>query len=265
MEVGVLTGNPVGILVREVLHALVGDEVVLHPEPFPGVIDPHVRVGGIAIHVPPRARDTAVAHEIGHLVGALRRQRPEIPLHVLAAQCGIGKTLLGVDEVGELHGVPHEEHRGVVAHHVVVALVGVELQGEAAHVPPGVGGAQLTGNGGESGQCPARGSRLQEGRLGVLAHVTGDGELTEGPRSLGVWAAFRNALPVETGELLHQGNVVKHERTVRADGQGLLVRGSRLTGFGGGGNLGIKCHDGVLPSLGRSIAAHARCGDVPPP
>ena len=40
--------------------------------------------------------------------------------------------LLGVDEVRELGRLADEEHRRVVADHVPVAILGVELQGEAA-------------------------------------------------------------------------------------------------------------------------------------
>ena len=55
-----------------------------------------------------------------------------------------GMALLGVDEVLELAGVADEEDRGVVAHQVVVALLGVELDREAARVAAGVR------------RCPAR-------------------------------------------------------------------------------------------------------------
>jgi hypothetical protein len=52
------------------------------------------------------------------------------------------EALLAADEVRELHGVAQEEDRGVVADQVVVALGRVELQREAAHVAPRVGGAR---------------------------------------------------------------------------------------------------------------------------
>ena len=58
--------------------------------------------------------------------------------------------LHGVDEVGELHRVLDEEHRDVVADEVPVALVGVELHREAAHVARGVGRAALAGDGREA-------------------------------------------------------------------------------------------------------------------
>src|SRR5690242_705737 len=60
------------------------------------------------------------------------------------------EPLLAADEVRELHRVADEEDRRVVADQVVVALLGVELQREAAHVAPGVGAARLARDGGEA-------------------------------------------------------------------------------------------------------------------
>jgi hypothetical protein len=70
----------------------------------PGV-DPHVGVAAVAVHVPPGLRDAAVAHQPGDLVRRLRRQRPEVPLHVVVAQVVVLHALLGADEVLELHRV----------------------------------------------------------------------------------------------------------------------------------------------------------------
>ncbi len=51
---------------------------------------------------------------------------------------------------GELQRVLDEEHRGVVADEVVVALFGVELQGEAARVSDGVRTPEVVGDGREA-------------------------------------------------------------------------------------------------------------------
>jgi hypothetical protein len=48
--VAVLPGQFVGLGLGEVLDALVGLEVVLHPEPLTGAVDPHVGVGGVVAH-----------------------------------------------------------------------------------------------------------------------------------------------------------------------------------------------------------------------
>ena len=39
-----------------------------------------------------------------------------------------------MDEVGKLVRIANEEHGGVVAHHVPVAVLGVELDRDAAHI-----------------------------------------------------------------------------------------------------------------------------------
>ena len=126
--VGVLAGDPVGVLLGEEVDPLIGLEVVLDPELVAAGVDPHVGVARVAVHVPPRLRDAAVAHQPGDLVGGLRRQRPEVPLHVVVAQAVVGAALLAADEVLELHRVADEEDRRVVADHVVVALGRIELQ-----------------------------------------------------------------------------------------------------------------------------------------
>ena len=56
----------------------------------------------------------------------------------------------GVDQVGKLHRVLDEEDRDVVADQIPVALVGVELHREAAHVARGVGRAALAEHGREA-------------------------------------------------------------------------------------------------------------------
>ena len=61
---------------------------------------------------------------------------------------------------GNFERVPDEEDRGVVPHQVVVAVLGIELEGEAAGVAHRIGGAPATGDRGEA----------EEG-LGLLADL----------------------------------------------------------------------------------------------
>jgi hypothetical protein len=75
-----------GVGVGEERHALFGMEVILHPELLARSIDPHVGVGAIAIHVPPRAGQPSRTHQIGHLVRRFGIAAPEIPLHVIVAK-----------------------------------------------------------------------------------------------------------------------------------------------------------------------------------
>src|SRR5699024_11788492 len=108
-------------------------------------------LGAVSTHVTEYGRYAAVAQEVGDMVGGLRGAGPEVPLHVRRAQAVV-QALLGANEVRELHAVADEEHRGVVAHDVVVTLLGVELQAEATHVAHGIREAELAGDRGEAGE-----------------------------------------------------------------------------------------------------------------
>ena len=158
-----------------------------------------------------RARDAAVGHQDRHLVGALGRQRPEVPLHVVGAQAGVGQALLGVDEVLELRRVADEEDRRVVADQVVVALLGVELQREAARVAHGVGEALLAGHGREAGEHRRCACRPATGSAALVnwRHVVGHLEEAVRAAALGVHDALGHALAVEVLHLLHDVVVVQ--------------------------------------------------------
>jgi hypothetical protein len=152
-------------------------------------------------------------------VRRLRRERPEVPLHVVVAQVVAEPALLTADEVLELHRVPHEEDRRVVADEVEVAHRRVEPQRESARVTPRVGAAPLACDGGEPGQHLRPRSGLEHRGRGVRAHVLGHLEDAERTTALGVRLAFRDALPVEIGHLLDQVVIVQHDRAVGPDGQ----------------------------------------------
>ena len=87
-------------------------------------------------------------------MGALRHQRREVPERVVGAR-GLRDLVVrlgldGMDQVGKLDRVLDKKHRDVVAHQVVVALMGVELDRKAARVAHGVGGAARAGHGREA-------------------------------------------------------------------------------------------------------------------
>src|SRR5659263_406349 len=164
-----------------------------------------------------------VTYLMGDLVGRLGVECPEVPLHVVVPAARVGQALLGADEVRELHGVPDEEYRGVVPDHVVVARGGVELQGEAAHVAPGVGGAELAGHRGEACQHARLRALLEQRRAGVGRDVRRRLELAEGAGALGVGTALGDVLAVEMGEGVHEVDVVQQEWAVRAQREGVAV------------------------------------------
>jgi len=152
---------------------------------------------------------------------------------VVVAQSRIGQTLLAADEVRELHRVAHEEDRRVVAHEVVVALAGIELQREAAHIAPGVGAAGLAGHGGKARQHLGGRALLEQRGLGIARHVLRRLEHTERTCTLGVRLALGHLLAVEVRHLLEKVHVVQNQRPVRPDGERVAVAGRRCAAAGG--------------------------------
>ena len=234
VEVGVLGDLQGGLCGGEVRDALLGLEVVLDPEALAGRVDPQVRVRAEAVHVAPGARGTPVGEQEGDLVRGLGVERPEVPLHVVVAQSGVRPALLRADEVGELHRVADEEDGRVVADQVVVALGGVELQGEPARVAYRVRRPLLTGHCGQSQEHLGGSAGLEHRRLGERRHVVGDLEVAERAAALGVHVAFGYPFPVEVRHLLDEVMVVQHDRAVRPDGEreGVARGGCAMVGGG---------------------------------
>lgn len=130
----------------EVLNALVRLEVVLDEVSLTLRVNPLEGVGGVAVHVAVAIGSATIREEDGDLVEGFGGEGPEVPSHVGVLRASLRVSLLAVDEVRELHGVLDEEHGCVVADHIVVALLSVELDGEAAGVTVAVVGAALTGH-----------------------------------------------------------------------------------------------------------------------
>ena len=148
VEIG--AGDLRRLFVGQRLDALHGLEVPFHPIALARVVPQAVGVAGVAVHVAQRGGNAAVGEQRGDLMQRLRRQAPVVPLHGVVAQAGGRVAFLRVNEIGELERIAHEEHRCVVAHHVPVAFLRVELQREAARVARRVGGAHLSGHGGKT-------------------------------------------------------------------------------------------------------------------
>ncbi|MNL46838.1 hypothetical protein D3C87_1695860 [compost metagenome] len=139
-----------------------------------------------------------------------------------------------MDEVGELQRVANEEHRHVVADQVPVAFVGVELDGEAAHVTFGIGRAAFAGHGGKAQEQRGLLTNLRkDAGAGVARDVVSDGEGTVGAGPLGVDDPFRNAFAVEVGQLFNQPEVLQQRRATGAGGQRVVVVRHRRARGGG--------------------------------
>ena len=253
VEFGVSASQLVCFFLRQVANALVGLEVVLHPETLTLGVDPLIGVGGETIHFAERGGQAAVAEKPGYLVGGFGRQGPEVPAHLEGLQVGIRGALLGVDEVGELDGVTDEEHRGVVTNHVVVALLGVELEGETAGVTLGVSGTLFTGDGGEASQDGGLLSGLQEVCGGVGRDVFGDFENTEGAGTLGVDDTLGGAFTVEVSELVDEADIVEADVALLTLLERVVVGGDGSTSCGGGGGV---VRGGAEAALDRVLVRH---------
>src|ERR1039457_526612 len=96
------------------------------------------------MHIPQRGGDAAIREQRGDLMQGFWRKAPVVPLHGVVAHPGLRVALLRMDEIRKLEGIADKEHRRVVAHHVPVALLGVELEREAAWIAGGVGADEFT-------------------------------------------------------------------------------------------------------------------------
>ncbi len=86
---------------------------------------------------------------------------------------------------------------------------GSSVQKSPADVAFGVGGASLTGHGGEADKDFRLFSDLREdGGTGVGSDVVGYGELAECSRTLGVHASFGDDFTVEVGQFLQEPYVL---------------------------------------------------------
>lgn len=71
---------------------------------------------------------------------------PEIPDHVRVMKIGLRVSLLGVNEVRELHGILDEEDGSVVANHVIVSFLSIEFNSESSRVSFSISSSSFTGN-----------------------------------------------------------------------------------------------------------------------
>ena len=191
-------------------------------------------MAGETVHVAVGCRNAAVAHDDGDLVQGFGQRGPEIPVVLGAAHVGARVALDRVVEVGELQRVAQEEHRRIVADHVPVAFLGVELDGETADVSLGIGRAALPGHGGEAGEQLGFLADLRKDLgAGVFGDVVRDGEGAVGGGTLGVHTPLRDHLAAEVGELLQEPDILQQLRAARACGHRILVVDDGRAGVGG--------------------------------
>ena len=149
-EVLVLLSHLSRLLSSEAFDTLVSLIVVLDEEGLSLSVHPLESMGSISIHVAVSVWSSTVRHENGDLMESLWGERPEVPGHVGVLNSSLWVSLLAMDEVWELHWIFDEEDWCVVSDHVVVALLGVVLDGESTWVSIAIVGSTFSSNSGES-------------------------------------------------------------------------------------------------------------------
>ena len=196
--VGVLASSGEGLLVGEVLDALVCFEGVLDEVRVASVVHPLEGVGTVAMHVSVASRGASIRVHNGDGMYGLGRLTEEVPHGVGVEHVLDWVGLQSVEEVGGLHRVPEEEDGEVYSQHVVVALFGVELDGEAPDVAEQVGGAATADGRGEAAEdLGALAHGAEELGLGEHGQVVGHLEVAVGTHALGVRCSLRNPFSVE--------------------------------------------------------------------
>ena len=165
----------------------------------------------------------------------LWRVGEEVPDVVGFLAIGEGVVLLRVDEVGELDAIADEEDGRVVSDEVPVAVLRVDLEGEASRVARRVRRAARAGDGREADEHRGALARGREDlHLGPERHVlVRHLEIPVGARAHRMDDPLRNALAVEARELLDQVVVLQQHRSRDARGLGVLVVDHRCARFGG--------------------------------
>ena len=238
MKVGIGAGDLHRLVPHQRVRAGARRPVELDEVRFAGGVDQPEGVHAEALHRPVAARDGAIGHRPHQHRGDLGHQRREVPERVVRGaglrhrevRLGLGR----VDQVGKLHRVLDEEDRDVVADQIPVALVGVELHREAAHVARGVGRAALAEHGREAdehrrllaGLGEERGARVLVERLVAL-------EVAVRRRAARVDDALGDPLVVEVGDLLAEDEVLEQRRPAQAGLERVLVVADRHALVGG--------------------------------
>ncbi len=165
-------------------------------------------------------------------------------------------------QVREFHRILNEEHRDVVADQIPVALVGVELHRESAHVARSVGRASLAKDGREAHEHRGLLAYLSENcGLRVFAQLAGALEEAVCRRAAGMNDALGDALMIEVCDLLAKDEILEQGRPAQPGLEGALVVAHWHALIGGQGALGgidadaVERSDGLVFSDDRSTAA----------
>lgn len=141
----------------------------------------------VTVHVTVRVRRTTVREEMHNLMNTLLVLTQVIPKHGRILKIRLGVPLLRMNKHGELARIADEEDGRVVEDPVMVALVGVELDGEATGIAGGIWGTLLAADGGEAGDAVCLfADSAEHVHAGEVGDIVGYFEGSVGAGSFGV-------------------------------------------------------------------------------
>lgn len=158
----------------------------------------------------------------------LRTIRQKVKSRLIVQTKLLRVPLLTPNDIRSLHWVPHKEDGPIQAHEIIVALVGVEFDGESTGVAALVGELFAEGDGRETGKdrCLLADS-LQESSLGELAHIFCHFKMTESSGSARMYHPLQRLAPIKRLLFLHEVCIAGNRDT--ADVQEVLGVGERMT------------------------------------
>jgi len=129
-----------------------------------------------------------------------------------------------VDEVGELDWILDEEYRSVVADHIVIALLGVVLDGKSAGVTVAIVGTALTCDGRKAEEDGGLLSNLvQKLGLAKMGDVVSHNTFTVSSGTLGVDNTFGDTLASEVSQFVDQVEVSEDDGALRTSSHRVLI------------------------------------------
>ena len=232
--IGTLPGQAGGFLPREVLDALVGFEMILHPEGLALRVVPFEGVAAVAVHMAVRGGRAPVGEQDRDLVDGFRREGKEVPEHVGIRAIRGRMPFLRVDKIGELQGIADKEDGRVIAHEVVIAVLRIEFYCETARIARRIRGAFFAAHGRKPGKDLGSLTHFREEfSFRVFCHVRRNLEIASGPGSFGVDDPLGNAFTVKMRQFFEQMGVLHQHGPARTGGHRVLIVADRYSECGG--------------------------------
>jgi hypothetical protein len=181
---------------------------------FTLLVNPLISVGAVSIQVSVAIRSTTVREKNSDLVKSISGMCPEVPDHVGVTEVSLRISLLGMKKIGELDRVLNEEHRGVIANHIVVAFFSVELNSESSRVSNTVSRSSFASHCRESQEeRSSLSDGIQELSLGKFSHIVSHFKIAMCTRALSVNDSLGDPFSVKLGELVNEVEILEEDRS----------------------------------------------------